>query len=119
MTPSLLRRLLAVGVALGRAGQDLFGDQTGVLADRRLDLGGHVGIGLEEGFRVLAALPQPLAVIGEPGAGFLDNAGLDAEIENFAHLGDALPIPYVELDLLARRGPAVFSHLYAGLGARP
>src|SRR5882724_13547964 len=81
MTPSLLRRLLAVSVALGRAGQDLFGDQTGVLADRRLDLRGHVGIGLEEGFRVLAALPQPLAVIGEPGAGFLDNAGLDAEIE--------------------------------------
>src|SRR5689334_22056142 len=42
--------LLAVGVALGRAGQNLFGDQAGVLADRRLDLGDHVGIGLEEGF---------------------------------------------------------------------
>src|ERR1700722_669910 len=47
---SLLRRLLfAFGVALGRAGQDLLRNQAGVLADRRLDLGGHVGIGLEEG----------------------------------------------------------------------
>ena len=46
---SILRGLfLAVGVALGRAGQDLLGDQTGVLADRGLDLGGHVGIGFEE-----------------------------------------------------------------------
>ena len=45
---SFLRRLLAVGVALGGACQNLLGDQAGVLADRRLDLGGHVGIGLEE-----------------------------------------------------------------------
>src|SRR3984957_12395127 len=65
----LLRRLLAVGVALGRAGQDLFGDQAGVLADRGFDLGGHVRVGLEERFGVLTALPQTLAVIGEPGAG--------------------------------------------------
>src|SRR6202163_2645731 len=60
---SLLRGLFAFGVALRRAGQDLFGDQAGVLADRRLDLRGHVGIGLEKGFRILAALPLPLAVI--------------------------------------------------------
>ena len=45
---SLLRGLLAVGVALGGAGQDLLGDQAGVLADRGLDLRGHVRIGLEE-----------------------------------------------------------------------
>ena len=45
---SLLRRLLAVGVALGGAGQNLLGDQAGVLADRGLDLGGHVGIGFQE-----------------------------------------------------------------------
>src|ERR1700687_4540547 len=78
---SLLHRLLAFGVALGGACQDLLRDQAGVLADRHLDLGGHVGIGLEEGFRVLAALAEPLAVIGEPGAGLLDDACLDAEIE--------------------------------------
>src|ERR1700712_4793143 len=47
---SLLRRLLAVGVAFGGAGQNLLGDQAGILTDRHLDLGGHVGIGLEECF---------------------------------------------------------------------
>src|ERR1700736_3059594 len=86
---SLLRRLLAVGVALGAAGQDLLGDQARVLADRGLDLGGHVGIGLEERLRILAALAETLAVIGEPGAGLFHDAGLDAEIEDLAHLGDA------------------------------
>ena len=40
--------LFAFGVALGRTGQNLFGDQAGVLPDRGFDLGGHVGIGLEE-----------------------------------------------------------------------
>src|SRR5712672_3760723 len=112
---SLLRRLLAVGVALGTARQNLFGDQAGVLADRRLDLGGHVGIGLEERLRILAALAEPLAVIGEPGAGFLDDAGLDAEIENFSHLGDALAVHDVEFDLLKRWRQLVLHHLDAGL----
>jgi hypothetical protein len=36
---SLLGRLLAVGVALGGAGENLLGDQAGVLPDRGLDLG--------------------------------------------------------------------------------
>jgi len=60
---SLFGGLLTVGVALGRAGQNLLGNQSGVLPDRRLDFHGHLGIGLEEGFRVLAALSEPLAVI--------------------------------------------------------
>src|SRR5262245_17758862 len=61
----LVRRLLAVGVALGIAGEDLLGDQAGVLADRDLDLGGDVRVGLEERLRILAALAEALAVIGE------------------------------------------------------
>src|SRR5690349_12392198 len=77
-----LRRLLAVGIALGGACENLLGDQTGVLPDRGLDLGGDVGIGLEESFCVLAALAESLAVIGEPGAGFFHDPGLDAEIED-------------------------------------
>src|ERR1700757_86831 len=96
----LLRRLLAVGVALGIAGENLLGDQAGVLADRGLDLGGDVGVGLQERLGVLAALAEALAVIGEPRAGFLYDAGLDAEIEDLAHLGDALTVHDVELDLL-------------------
>src|ERR1700687_5885175 len=66
---SFLRRLFAFAVALGRARQNLFGDQTGVLANRRLDLRGHVGIGLEERLGVLTALAEPLAGIGGPRAG--------------------------------------------------
>src|SRR5260370_41934322 len=98
-------RLFAVGVALGRACQNLLGDQAGILPDGRFDLRGHVGIGFQERFRILAALAEALAVIGEPGAGFLDDAGLDAEIENFAHLGDALAIHDVEiLDLGVKAG---------------
>src|SRR5215216_900441 len=65
----------------------------------------------------LAALAQPLAVIGEPGAGFFDDAGLDAEIEDLAHLGDAFAIHDVELDLLERRRQLVLHHLDAGLVA--
>jgi hypothetical protein len=46
---SILRGLLfALGVAFGGAGQNLLGDQAGVLADRDFDLRGHVGIGFQE-----------------------------------------------------------------------
>src|SRR4051794_30359453 len=69
-TISILRRLFAVGVALRRACEDLLGDQPGILPDRRLDLRGHVGIGLQKRLGVFAALAEALAVIGEPGAGF-------------------------------------------------
>ena len=48
-------RLLAV-----LAGQDFLGNQPGVLAHRGLDFGGHVGIGLEEGFGVFAPLADTL-----------------------------------------------------------
>src|SRR6478735_1081383 len=74
--------LLAVGVVLAFAGQDLLGDQAGVLADRGFDLVGDVGIGFQKRLGILAALAEPLAVIGEPGAGLFDEAGLDAEVEN-------------------------------------
>ncbi len=57
----------------------------------------------EEGLGVLAALADALAVIGEPGARFLDDAGLDAQIDQFAGLGDAHAIHDVELDLLEGR----------------
>ena len=50
------------------AGKDLLGDQPGILPDRGFDLGGHVGIVAQEGLGVLAALADPLAVIGVIGA---------------------------------------------------
>ena len=42
--------IFAIGIALGGARKDLLGDQAGILADRGLDLRGHVGVGLEERF---------------------------------------------------------------------
>src|SRR5215203_1396411 len=58
--------------------QDAVGQQAGVLADETLDPVGDLGIVAQELLRVLAALAQALAVIGEPGAGLFDDAGLDA-----------------------------------------
>ena len=47
--------------------QDFLGDQAGILAHRSLDRSRHVGIVAQEGLGILAPLPDPLAVIGEPG----------------------------------------------------
>src|SRR5262245_62586971 len=61
------RRLLGGVLVLAAvfAGEDFFGDEAGVLPNRGFDLGGDVGVGLEEGLGVLAALPDALALIGE------------------------------------------------------
>ena len=48
------------------AGQDLLGDQAGVLADGRLDAVGDVGIVAQERLGIFAALADALAVVGEP-----------------------------------------------------
>src|SRR6185437_16866926 len=77
----------------------------------------HVGIVLEELLGVLAALPDALAVVGEPRAGLLHHAGLDAEIDQFADLGNALAVHDVELDELERRRQLVLHDLDAGLVA--
>jgi hypothetical protein len=82
-----------------------------------LDGEGHVRVVLQELLGVLAPLPDPFIAVGEPGAGFLDHAGLHAEIEQLAGLGDALAIHDVEFDLLERRRDLVLDHLDAGLVA--
>src|ERR1700730_12385822 len=68
----------------------------------------------EEYLGVLASLADALAVEGEPGARFLDDAGLDAEIDELAELRDALAIHDVELHLLEGRGDLVLDDLDAG-----
>src|SRR5271155_5561805 len=103
---SPFRRVVVLDLGLGLtlfAGKNLFGDETGILPDRRLDLFGDIGIAFEECLGVFAALADALAVIGEPGAGLFDDAGFDAEIDQFAGLGDAFAIHDVEFDLLERR----------------
>ena len=58
------------------------------------------GLSFRNALDVLAALADPLAVVGEPGAGLFDDAGLDAKVDDLAQLGDALAVHDVELDLL-------------------
>ena len=81
------------------------------------DFAGDLGVVAQEPLRVLAALAEALAVVGEPGAGLLDDAGLDAEVDEFADLRDALAVHDVELDLLERRRDLVLHDLDAGLVA--
>src|ERR1700694_1880596 len=110
----------AVRLVLAGAGlriEDALGDDAGILPDRRFDFLGDLRVLLEEELGVLAALAEALAVVGEPGAGLLDDAGLDAEIDELAGLGNALAIHDVELDLLERRRQLVLDHLDARLVA--
>ncbi len=93
------------------------GNHTGLLADPLLDRLGHLRVVAQELLGVLASLADPGAVVGEPGAGLLDDVGLDAEVDQLAHLADALAVHDVELDLLERRRHLVLDHLDAGLVA--
>jgi hypothetical protein len=54
---------------------------------------------------VLAALADALAAEREPRAALLDDAGLDAQVDEIALLGDAGAVEDVELDL--RNGGAI------------
>ena len=74
----------------------------------------NVRIFLEIDLGVLAALADADRVIAEPGAGLLDDAGLDAEVEDFADLGHAFAVHDVEFDLLERRRDLVLDDLHAG-----
>src|SRR6185312_236637 len=98
---SSLSSLVVIAILIaGLPRHDRFGDQTSILAYGGFDLVGDVGIFLEELLGVFTALADALAVIGKPGTGFLDDIGLDAEINQFAELGHALAIHDVEFDLL-------------------
>src|SRR5690606_5766053 len=66
---------------------------------------------------VLATLPKALGIVGEPRAGLLDDASLDAEVDDLARLGNALAVHDVELDLLEGRSELVLDDLDAGLVA--
>src|SRR6202161_3528039 len=109
------RRVVVLGGFGLLAGENLFGDDAGILPDRHFDFCRDVGIGFEERFGVLAALTDALAVIRKPGAGFFHDAGLDAEIDQFAELGNAFAVHDVELDLLERRSELIFDDFDPGL----
>src|SRR5919106_4680485 len=68
------------------------GAEAGLSADRRLDRARDLGMLLQIGLGVFAPLADPLAVVGEPRAGFLDHARPAAEVQELAGLGDALAV---------------------------
>src|SRR5665213_159539 len=93
-SPTFGDRALIFGVlGIGFAGlENLLGDEAGVLADGLFDPRRGLGIVAQECLGILAALAEPLAVVGQPGAGFFDDACLDAEIDQFAHFRNAFAI---------------------------
>ena len=59
-------------------------DEPGIFPNFLLDAICDLRIGLEKILGVFPALSEPLAVIGEPGSGFFDDAGSHAKIDQFA-----------------------------------
>src|SRR6478672_9743057 len=91
--------LLAIGTlcaCVARTLQNLAGDQSGILADGTLDLLCDLRVLFQILLGVLATLADALAIEGEPGARFLDDAGLYPEIDQLSDLGDTLAIHDVE-----------------------
>src|SRR5674476_837057 len=106
----------------GRRDADIGRRQPGLLADLQLDGIGHVGVLLEEGARVGAALTQAVVVVAEEGAALGDHVVHHAEIEQGALPRDALAVHDVELGELEGRRHLVLRHFDAhpvadGLGA--
>src|SRR5579862_1809596 len=95
-TTALARRSSVVafgGVGrLGHAARDTDG-----LANLLLDLDRHGGIFLEELARIVLALADLLALVGVPGAGFLDDAVVHAHLDDLALARDALVVEDVEV----------------------
>src|ERR1051326_8321879 len=74
---------------------------------------GDVGVLFQELLRVFAALAQALAAIGEPRAAFLDDALVDADVDQVAVARHALAIHHVELRLAERRRDLVLHDFHA------
>src|SRR6185503_8163996 len=87
------------------------------LADPRLDLRGGIGVVPEELAGVVLALADLLALVGVPGAGFLDDAVQDTELDDLAFARDALVVEDVEVGGLEGGCDLVLHHLHARLVA--
>src|SRR5439155_9308688 len=77
------RPLFLRGDLAGR-GHHRIGDRAGIAADRLFDQVADLGMVLQMQLGVFAPLADPLAVIGEPRARFLDDPGLHSEIDQLA-----------------------------------
>src|SRR5450631_2970959 len=101
-----------LGRRLGHATRDADG-----LADLLLDLLRHRRILAEELARVVLALADLLALVGVPGAGLLDDAVVDAHLDDLTLARDALVVEDVEVRRLERGRDLVLHDLHAGLVA--
>ena len=92
---------------LGRFGyrlvKHLVADKARILPDRGLDLLGKSCVLTKEVLRVLAALADPLAVIGNPAPDF-DNAGGHTKVEKPPIF--EMPSPYMMSNSMVRNGAA-------------
>src|SRR5271166_2138379 len=111
---SLIRRL---GLAALVDGEHRIGHHAGLLAHALLDRVRHCRMLAQERLGVLPPLADALAVEAEPRARLLDHAGLHAQVDQLAHLADALAVHDVELHLPERRRQLVLHHLHPGLVA--
>ena len=89
----------------------------GIGADFVFDFLGDGGILFQKQFGVFASLTELFAFVGEPGAGFFNDACFDAEVNQFAGFGNAFAIHDVKIDDFERRSNFVFDNFDAGLAA--
>src|SRR5207237_3658400 len=68
-----------------------------------LDLARHLPVRLQVGARIVLALADAAALVGIPGAGFLDDPERAPELDDLAFARDALPVHDLELRLAERR----------------
>src|SRR3546814_8236398 len=80
---------MSVVALVAGAGHQFLGHGVGAAADRGFEPLHQFGILGQEGLGILAALADSDRIIAEPGARFLDQPGLDAEVEDLADLRNA------------------------------
>ncbi|QTK78213.1 hypothetical protein AT6N2_C0285 [Agrobacterium tumefaciens] len=97
--------------------QETIRNQACILAQRQFDLIGRIRVVAQEGLGIFTPLPETLTVVGEPGTRLFDDAGLYAEVDKLAGLGNAFTIHDVEFDLLEGRRHLVLDDLDARLVA--
>lgn len=90
---------------------------SGISTDFVLDFVGNFRMVAQEQFGVFASLTEFFAFVGEPGAGFFNQSGFDAEINQFAGFGNAFAVHDVEINNLKRGSNFVFDDFDAGLTA--
>ena len=88
------------GAAVGRGDAQL-------LTERTFQLLADVFVFLQEDAGVFAALAHAFAAEADPCAGFLEDALIDAEVDEVAFAGDAFAVEDVEFGFAERRGHLV------------